>query len=52
MDIELILSDETILPLKDVNPKDYYLSVKSLEPEVIALAPSRYNNIVINYLIT
>ena len=41
MDIELLMSDDTRLPLRDVAPEDYYLAIKSLDSEVIALAPSR-----------
>ena len=41
MDIELQMSDDTILPLRDVDPEDYYLAIKSLDSRVIALAPSR-----------
>ena len=41
MDIELLMSDDTKLPLRDVAPEDYYLAIKSLDSEVIALAPSR-----------
>jgi hypothetical protein len=35
------MSDDTTQPLRDVDPEDYYLAIKSLEPDVIALAPSR-----------
>lgn len=35
------LSDDTKLPLREVDPEDYYLAIKSLDPDVIALAPSR-----------
>lgn len=41
LDIDLHLSDDTVTPLREVNPRDYYLAVKSLEPRIIALAPSR-----------
>ena len=41
MDIELLMSDDTKLPLRDVAPEDYYLAIKSLDSKVIALAPSR-----------
>ena len=41
MDIELQMSDDTLLPLRDVDPEDYYLAIKSLDSRVIALAPSR-----------
>ena len=41
LDIELLMSDDTRLPLRDVAPEDYYLAIKSLDSEVIALAPSR-----------
>ena len=35
------MSDDTTLPLRDVDPEDYYLAIKSLDSRVIALAPSR-----------
>ena len=41
LDIELQMSDDTTLPLRDVDPEDYYLAIKSLDSRVIALAPSR-----------
>ena len=41
LDIELELSDDTRLPLREVDPEDYYLAIKSLDSSVIALAPSR-----------
>ena len=41
LDIELEMSDDTKLPLRDVDPDDYYLAIKSLDSSVIALAPSR-----------
>lgn len=41
LDIELHMSDDTILPLRQVDPQDYYLAIKSLDNNVIALAPSR-----------
>ena len=41
LDIELEMSDDTRLPLREVDPEDYYLAIKSLDSSVIALAPSR-----------
>lgn len=41
LDIELEMSDDTKLPLREVDPEDYYLAIKSLDSSVIALAPSR-----------
>lgn len=41
MDITLQMSDDTTLALRDVDPEDYYLAIKSLDSNVIALAPSR-----------
>ena len=35
------MSDDTTLPLRDVDPEDYYLAIKSLDTGIIALAPSR-----------
>ena len=40
MDIAMVMSDGTITPLKDMNPTDYHLTVKSLDPSVIAFAPT------------
>ena len=41
LDIELEMSDDSKLPLREVDPEDYYLAIKSLDSSVIALAPSR-----------
>jgi hypothetical protein len=41
LDIELLLSDDTTIPLREVSPSEYYLGVKSLEPKIIAFAPSQ-----------
>lgn len=35
------MSDDSTLPLRQVDPEDYYLAIKSLDTNVIALAPSR-----------
>jgi hypothetical protein len=40
LDIDLTFSDGTTSNLRDVNPNDFYLSVKSLDPDVIAFAPT------------
>ncbi|TRY70776.1 hypothetical protein TCAL_10024 [Tigriopus californicus] len=40
LDIELTFSDNTVLNLKDVDPGNYYLNVKSLDQKVIAFAPT------------
>lgn len=40
MDIELSFSDNTVLNLRDVDPGNYYLNVKSLDQKVIAFAPT------------
>ena len=40
MDIDLVMSDNTVTNLKDISPNDYYLSVKSLDNSVIAFAPT------------
>ena len=41
LDIELVMTDDTSMALRDVSPAEYYLGVKSLEPRVIAFAPSQ-----------
>ena len=49
LDIDLIMSDDTVISLKDVDPREYYLAVKSLDPDVIAFAPTegaRYPRII------
>lgn len=41
LDITLTFSDDTTANLMDIDPNDYYLSVKSLDSNILALAPRK-----------
>ena len=40
LDLLLTFSDGSVVNLRDINPSDYFLSVKSLEPQVLAFTPT------------
>ena len=49
MDIDLTFSDGSVVNLRDVNPNNYFLNVKSLNPDIIAFAPTegaRYPRVI------
>lgn len=41
MDIDLVMSDESVIPLREINVNEYYLGVNSVEPRIIAFAPAK-----------
>ncbi|CAB4057888.1 TMEM132 [Lepeophtheirus salmonis] len=39
VDVSLLFSDETVVPLSDIDINQYHLTVKSLDPRTVAFAP-------------